>query len=392
MRRPPGLDGGPIYLDYNAITPVDPRVADAVHPHLSTHFGNPSSGRPYAEAPRQALAAARSQLAVLIGASPSDIVFTGGGSESDNLAVRGVALAGRHRGNHVITQQTEHPAVLNACRSLERLHGLEVDHLPVDRDGQVDPAALAAAITPRTVLVSIMTANGETGTLQPIRDLARIARTHGVPFHTDAAQAVGKLPIDVDELGVDLLTIAGHKMYAPKGVGALYVRSGVILEPIVYGGGQEQGLRSGTENVALGVALGCAAELARAELAQGGHDRLSRLRDRLQRHLEARLPGRIRLNGRSPERLPGTLNVSIRGVNGDELLAVTPGVAAATGSACHTGDPEPSPVLLAMGLGRELASSAVRLSLGRWTTAADVGQGADLLAASATRLLSIPPT
>jgi cysteine desulfurase len=389
MQRPRGLDGL-IYLDYNATTPVDPRVADAIEPYLSVHFGNPSSGHRYAEAPRQALAQARRQLAGLIGAGPEDVVFTGGGSESDNLAVRGVALAGRDRGEHVVTQQTEHPAVLNACRSLERFHGMKVSYLPVDRHGQVDPAALDAAITPRTVLVSIMFANGETGTLQPIRELARVARSHGVPFHSDAAQAVGKLPIDVDALGVDLLTVAGHKMYAPKGIGALYVRPGVALEPVIYGGGQERGLRAGTENVALAAALGCAAELARTELAQGGHDWLEGLRDRLQRRLETRLPGRVRLNGRPGERLPGTLNVSVSGVNGDELLAATPGVAAATGSACHASSPEPSPVLLAMGLGAERGLSALRLTLGRWTTDDDVDQGADLLAAGAARLLSDP--
>jgi len=256
-----------------------------------------------------------------------------------------------------------------------------VTYLPVDRDGRVDPAALAEALTPETVLVSIMAANNETGVLQPITDLAGIAHAHGVLFHTDAAQAAGKILIDARAWGVDLLTIAGHKMYAPKGIGALYVRSGV-LEPLVYGGGQERGLRAGTESIVLAVALGAAAHLAHADLDAGGADRIRVLRDLLHHQLDKLLPGRVQLNGHHDRRLPNTLNVSITGAVGDDLLAATPGIAAATGSACHNGSPKPSPVLLAMGHDPGRALSALRLTLGRWTTRDDIGHAAHQIAAA----------
>jgi cysteine desulfurase len=377
----PGLADGPIYLDYNATTPVDPRVAEAALPYLTTHFGNPSSGHAYAEQPRRSLAEARQQLADLIGAQPAEMVFTAGGSEADNLAIRGTALAHDPAASvRIITQASEHPAVLEACRALQRLHGVQVKCLPVDRDGLVAPAALAQAITTGTVLVSIMAANNETGVLQPITELAGIAHARGVLFHTDAAQAAGKIPIDVREWGVDLLTLAGHKMYAPKGIGALYVRSGLRLEPLVYGGGQERGLRSGTESVALAVALGAAARLARTELDAGGADRIRLLRDLLHRRLDELLPGRVQLNGHHDRRLPNTLNVSITGAGGDDLLAATPGIAASTGAACHSGISEPSPVLLAMGHDPGRALSALRLTLGRWTTRDDIEQAAHQIA------------
>lgn len=273
--------------------------------------------------------------------------------------------------------------MLETCRALRRLHGVEVTCLPVDADGLVDPAALAAALTSRTVLVSVMAANNETGAVQPIAELARATRAHGALFHCDAAQAVGKVPVDVDELGVDLLTVVGHKMYAPKGIAALYVRDGVTLEPLVHGGGQERGLRAGTENVALSVALGAAAELAAEEMAEGGHHRVRDLRDRLHAGLSAALPGRVRLNGPVEPRLPNTLNISIDGTRGHELLAAVPEMAASTGSACHSGDHTPSPVLRAMGLDTSRGLSALRLSLGRWTTADDVDRAARLLAAAA---------
>jgi cysteine desulfurase len=380
----PGLADGPIYLDYNATTPVDPRVAETAQPYLATHFGNPSSGHAYAEQPHRALAEARQQLASLIGAEPAEMVFTAGGSEADNLAIRGTALAHvRPASVRIITQASEHPAVLEACRALQRLHGVQVGYVPVGRDGLVDPAALAHAITTDTVLVSIMAANNETGVLQPITELAGIAHARGVLFHTDAAQAAGKIPIDVSEWGVDLLTIAGHKMYAPKGIGALYVRSGLRLEPLVYGGGQERGLRAGTESVALAVALGAAARLARTEIDAGGVDRIRLVRDLLHRRLVELLPGRVQLNGHRDLRLPNTLNVSITGVGGDDLLAATPGIAASTGAACHSGISEPSPVLLAMGHDPGRALSALRLTLGRWTTRDDIEQAAHQIADAA---------
>lgn len=388
----PVLDGSPVYLDYNSTTPVDPRVAEAMRPYLAHWFGNPSSRHAYGAEPQRALSYARGQVAALIGADAGEIVFTGSGSEADNLALRGAVLAAKTDRPHVITQVTEHPAVLETCHALERLHGAELTYLPVDGDGLVDPAALVAAFTQRTVLVSIMAANNETGALQPIAELARITRAHGALFHCDAAQAAGKIPLDVRDSGVDLMTIVGHKMYAPKGIAALYVRQGVALEPLVYGGGQERGLRAGTENVALAVALGTAAELAAEELSKGGAQRISALRNRLQTGLTDRLPGRVHLNGPADSRLPNTLNISIDGIRGHELLAAVPEIAASTGSACHSGDHRPSPVLSAMGLPDTRSLATLRLSLGRWTTADHIDRAVDLLTAvSATARQGQPP-
>ncbi|CAK7285983.1 Cysteine desulfurase [Streptomyces misionensis JCM 4497] len=379
----PGLAGGPVYLDYNATTPVDPRVAEAMLPYLTDFFGNPSSGHPHAVEPRRALAEARGQVADLIGTEPGEIVFTGSGSEADLLALRGAVLASGRSRPHVITQATEHPAVLETCRALRRLHGTRVTVLPVDGDGLLSPEALAAALDEDTVLVSVMAANNETGALQPIGDLAALAHDRGALFHCDAAQAAGKIPLAVEALGVDLLTVVGHKMYAPKGAAALYVRDGVRLEPVVYGGGQERGLRAGTENVALAVALGTAARIAAAELADGTPARIAALRDGLQRRLTEGLPGRVRLNGPAKNRLPNTLNVSIDGALGPELLAAAPEIAASTGSACHSGDHTPSPVLTAMGLDPARALGALRLSLGRWTTPDDIETAATALVRAA---------
>jgi cysteine desulfurase len=310
-------------------------------------------------------------------------VFTSSGSEADLLALRGAVLASGVSHPHVITQATEHPAVLETCRSLERLHGARVTVLPVDGDGVVDPAALAAALTDETVLVSVMAANNETGALQPVPELAALAHRHGALFHCDAAQAAGKIPVDFVAWDVDLLTLVGHKMYAPKGVGALFVRTGVRLEPVTYGGGQEGGLRAGTENVAHAVALGAAARLAAADLDHGAERRIAALRDDLHRRLAEALPGRVHLNGPEQRRLPNTLNVSIDGVVGHELLAATPEVAASTGSACHSGAITPSPVLTAMGLDADRADGALRLSLGRWTSEADIDM------ASATLIMRV---
>ncbi|GAB2965943.1 cysteine desulfurase [Amycolatopsis acidiphila] len=376
MTVPSGLAGGPVYLDHNATTPVDPRVAEAALPYLATHFGNPSSGHAYGHAASAAVVAARAQVAAFLGCAAEEIVFTGGGSDADTLAVRGAALA--HPGDHVITQVTEHPAVLAVCESLERLHGFRVTRLPVDETGLVRPADLRAALTPGTVLVSVMHANNETGTIQPVRELAAIAHEAGALFHTDAAQTAGKIPVSVRDLGVDLLSITGHKFYAPKGVGALYLRAGLGLEPSTYGGGQERGLRAGTENVALIAALGRAAELCDVSAAE--RTRLQVLRELLHSTLRQRLPGRVRLNGHPGLRLPNTLNVSVEGVPAAELLAAVPEVATSTGSACHEGDVRPSPVLTAMGLPASRATSALRLTLGRWTGEDDVLRAAHQLA------------
>lgn len=375
----PALLNGPIYLDYNATTPVDPLVVDAMLPYLSIYFGNPSSSHVYAQLPRQAIAKARAQLAELLGCAPDEVTFTGCGSESDTLAIRGAALANRQRGNHIITQVTEHPAVLNVCRALERLHGFRVTYLPVDSTGYVNPADVEKAIDDQTILVSIMHANNETGTIQSIAHIAEIAHRYGALMHTDASQTVGKISTRVADLGVDLLTVAGHKLYAPKGIGALYIRHGIHLEPAIYGGGQEAGRRAGTENVAYMVALGAAAELAYQQLPTG-QKRLRQLRDLLLQRLQNLLPGQIHLNGHPSERLPNTLNISIDGVIGEEVLVATPTLASSTGSACHEGSTEPSSVLLAMGHTRERALGALRLTLGRWSTEEEIMRSAILLA------------
>ncbi|MEU9591664.1 cysteine desulfurase family protein [Streptomyces sp. NPDC048219] len=379
----PGLAGGPVYLDYNATTPVDPRVAEAAWPYLTDYFGNPSSSHSYAQTPRRALAKARAQVADLIGAGPGEIVFTGSGSEADLLALRGAVLASARPHPHVITQATEHPAVLETCRSLERLHGTRLTVLPVDSEGLVEPAALAAALTEDTVLVSVMAANNETGALQPITELAALAHENGSLFHCDAAQAAGKIPLDVGELGTDLLTMVGHKMYAPKGTAALFVRDGVQLEPVIAGGGQERGLRAGTENVALVVALGTAARIAADELDSDAPARIADLRDDLHQRLTAALPGRVHLNGPDKQRLPNTLNISIDGIPGHELLTAADQIAASTGSACHSGTHTPSPVLTAMGQHPDRALGALRLTLGRWTTPGDIETAAAALSRAA---------
>ncbi|HET8913831.1 MAG TPA: cysteine desulfurase family protein, partial [Ktedonobacteraceae bacterium] len=295
MTIPAGLKDGPIYLDYNATTPVDPQVLEVMWPYFQQHFGNPSSTHVYGSVAHEGVDRARQQVASLLGSEAKDIIFTGGGSEGDNLAIRGAALTA-NRGKHIITQVTEHPGSLNICRALSRLHGFQVTILPVDRSGLVDPAAVEAAIMPETCLITIMHANNETGTLQPIAEIAEIAHRHGVLMHSDAAQSVGKIPTRLDELPVDLLTIAGHKVYAPKGIGALYVRQGLQLEPIIYGGGQEAGRRAGTENIAYIVALGAACMAAQEQLVES-QGRLRQLRDLLQRRLEASLPGSVHLNG-----------------------------------------------------------------------------------------------
>lgn len=360
----------PLYLDYNATTPLDPAVVAALVPYLEEHFGNPSSGHAFGAGAKAAVDQAREQIAALLGCAPDEVVFTSGGSESDNQAIKGIAFARRERGNHVITSQIEHPAVLNTCRYLEARHGFGVTYLPVDADGLVDPAAVEAAITPQTILITIMHANNEVGTLEPIAEIGRIARQHGIALHTDAAQSVGKVPVRVDDLGVDLLTVAGHKLYAPKGIGALYVRRGTTLDPLVHGAGHEGGRRAGTENVPYIVALGTACALASEQL-DGQTKRWLVLRQQLLAGLEARV-GPVKVNGHPERRLPNTLNICVPSVIGEEVLARATGVAASTGSACHAGLTEPSPVLLAMGIEPALALGALRLSLGRWTIAEEI--------------------
>jgi cysteine desulfurase len=364
-----------IYLDFNASTPIAPEVAEAMRAYLSEHFGNPSSHHWAGVPAKDAVERARAEVAGLLGCDPSEIVFTSGGSESNNHAIKGVFFARSNRGKHIITSQIEHPAVLEPCRFLEKL-GAQVTYLPVDHTGMIDPGDVRKAMTRRTILVTVMHANNEVGTIQPIREIAAIARARGVTFHTDAAQTVGKIETWVDELGVDLLTVAGHKLYAPKGVGALYVRRGTPLESLIHGAGHESGRRAGTENVLLDVGLGAACRIARPWL---GLPSVRRLRDRLWERLHASLGERVIPNGHPDLRLPNTLNVSFRGCIGAELLAALDGIAASTGSACHEGRLEMSPVLQAMGLPPEIGLGAIRFSLGRTTTEAEIDEVADRL-------------
>ena len=370
----------PVYLDYNATTPVDPRVADAIESCLRQHFGNPSSTHPYGQAAQRLVTQARQQVAELIGAQADEIIFTGCATEASNLAIRGVARAWRERGRHLVTSAVEHPAVEQPFRRLAE-DGWDVTVLAVDASGRVDPASVAEALRDDTVLVSVMHANNEVGTIQPIAEIAEITRARGILLHSDAAQSVGKIPVDVDALGVDLLSLAGHKFYATKGVGALYLRRGTALSPLLVGAGHEAGLRPGTENVPAIVGLGAAAQIARQRDPQQIL-RMRRLRDQLHERLAAAIP-RILLNGHADERLPNTLNLSFAEVEGRDLLAhAAADVAASVGSACHEDDATVSGVLGAMGIDTARARGAVRLSLGVTTSGAEIERAADALIAA----------
>lgn len=362
----------PIYLDYNATTPIDPGVRNAMLPYVEEHFGNPSSSYVYGQQTKEAVAIARGQVAALIGATLDEIVFTSSGSESDNQAIIGTALANRQKGNHIITSRIEHPAVLNTCRYLEERLGFRIIYLPVDKYGLVDPEDVRRAITKDTILITIMHANNEVGTIEPIAEIGEIAQEREISFHTDAAQSCGKIDVDVNHLKVDLLTIAGHKLYAPKGIGALFIRSDTRIDSIIHGAGQEKGRRAGTENVPYVVGLGAACDIARDALPNYDKE-VKHLRDRLQDRLETGLgKDKVKLNGHPGRRLPNTLNMSIRGIVSEELLSQIPRIAASTGAACHAGSTEPSSVLLEMGLDRELALGALRLTLGRWSTQEEI--------------------
>jgi cysteine desulfurase len=354
----------PIYLDFNASTPIAPEVATAMRPLLEGHYGNPSSAHWAGQPAHAALDSARSEVAALLACSPDEIVFTSGGTESNNLAIKGAYFAARGLGNHIVTSQVEHPSTAGPCRFLERF-GAEVTYVPVDAAGRINPDDVRRAITDRTVLVTIMHANNEVGTIQPIEEIGRIARDRGVLMHTDAAQSVGKIPTRVDALGVDLLSVAGHKLYAPKGVGALYVRRGVVLEPLIHGAGHECGRRAGTESAFLATGLGAACALARSD--DRTHE-IRRMRDRLWAELRAVFGDQVVLNGHPTLRLPNTLNVSFIGRVGADILARLDGVAASTGSACHAGRVEHSPVLTAMAVPSSTRMGAIRFSLGRTTT------------------------
>ena len=374
----------PIYMDGHATTRVDPRVVEAMLPFFTDDYGNAASRQHrFGWRARDAVSAARASVAKLIGATARELIFTSGATESNNLALKGVAEASRDRGNHLVTVETEHRAVLDPCARLAR-HGLRVSHLPVRADGFVTPASLEAAIGPETVLVSIMLANNETGVVQPIADLARIARSRGVPLHTDAAQAAGFVPVDVEAAGVDLLSLTAHKLYGPKGVGALFVRRGVDVAAMMDGGGHEAGLRSGTLNVPAIVGFGRAAALCLDDMA-GEAVRLRRLRDRLWEKLRRSLSG-VTVNGSMTARLPHNLNVSIEGVNGEQLLTGLNDVAVSSGAACTSIRHESSHVLRALGVDDALARASIRFGLGRFNTEAEVDHVADTLCALVERL------
>src|SRR5262245_58203414 len=382
----------PIYMDNNATTRCDPRVVEAMLPFFTEHFGNAASrNHPFGWFAEAAVDDARDQVAALIGASGKEIIFTSGATESNNLAIKGVAAMYRKKGNHVITQLTEHKAVIDPCKRLER-EGFQVTYLPVDRFGQVHAEQIAAAMTDKTILVSIMTANNEIGTIQPIEAIGKLCKSKGVLFHTDAVQAVGKVPVDVEKMGIDLLSLSGHKLYAPKGIGALYVRKKdprVRLAPQIDGSGHERGMRSGTLPVPSIVGLGTACDIAGREM-EAESARTFRLREKLRKGIMDRLPETY-LNGHPTERLPGNANISFAYVEGEGLMMGIKEVAVSSGSACTSASLEPSYVLRALGVGDELAHSSIRFGVGRFNTEEEVDFVIDHVVREVNRLREMSP-
>jgi cysteine desulfurase len=382
----------PIYMDNNATTRCDPRVVEAMLPYFTEKYGNAASrNHAFGWEAEAAVEEARAQVASIIGASAKEIVFTSGATESNNLALKGVASMYRKKGNHIITAVTEHKAVIDPCKRLER-DGFQVTFLPVDRFGQVHPEQVAEAITPQTILVSIMAANNEIGTLNPIREIGRVCKEKGVLFHTDAVQAVGKVPIDVQEMGIDLLSLTAHKLYGPKGIGALYVRKKdprVRLDPILDGGGHERGMRSGTLAVPLIVGFGKACDIAQREMPEEAA-RLLQLRERLREGIMSRLEETY-INGHPTERLPGNINISFAYVEGEALMMGIKDVAVSSGSACTSASLEPSYVLRALGVGDELAHSSIRFGLGRFNTQEEVDFVIDQVVKAVTHLREMSP-
>jgi cysteine desulfurase len=369
-----------IYLDYNATTPIDKEVADAMLPYLYGYFGNPSSSHELGIEAKNAIEKSRKQVAVLLGCTPDEILFTSGGSESNNTVIKGVANTYKNKGNHIITSKIEHPAIINPCKYLESI-GFEVSYVPVDQYGMVNSKDVEKLITDQTILVTIMHSNNEVGTIQPIEEISSICKKYNVLFHTDASQSVGKVPINVESLGVDFLTVAGHKLYAPKGVGALYIRNGVHIEPLIHGAGHESGRRAGTENIVLEVGLGKACEISIEALKSS---KINELTDYFYSSLKKNFGDRVVLNGHPEKRLPNTLNVSFIGYNGHEVLNHLKEAAASTGSACHSGMTSISPVLQAMGVEEDVGRGAVRFSLGRYTTKEEI----DIVLNNLTEILS----
>jgi len=380
-----------IYLDYNATTPVDEEVLEAMGPLFRGGFGNPSSAHRYGRVPKKHLEEGREQVAALIGCRPREVVFTSGGTESDNAAIKGAAFALREKGKHIITTAVEHHAVLHTCRYLEERFGFAVTCLPVDGDGLVSPEAVRDAITEETVLVSVMTANNETGSLNPVAEIGRTTRERGILFHTDAVQAVGKIPIDVEEMGVDLLSLSAHKIYGPKGMGALFLREGAEVDPVMHGGGHEGGRRAGTENIPGIAGLGKAAEIARREMEEEG-PRLRALRDEFWERVQKEVPD-VRLNGHPEKRLPNTVNISFPRIEGESAMMMldTKGIALSTGSACSSEDLEPSHVLKAMGIDTVDARGALRFSFGRGTTGEEIDTLMEHLPGIVERLRQMSP-
>jgi cysteine desulfurase len=382
----------PIYMDYHATTPVDPRVLEAMLPYFTEHFGNAASrNHDFGWQAETAVETARKQVADLIGANVKEVIFTSGATESNNLAIKGVAEMYREKGNHIITCVTEHKAVIDTCKKLEK-QGARVTYLPVQKDGRISLDDLRAAITDKTILITIMTANNEIGVLQPIAEIGAIAKEKGILFHTDAVQAVGKVPFDVNEMKVDLVSLSGHKFYGPKGVGALFVRRRnprVLLSEQISGGGHERGMRSGTLNVPGIVGLGKAAAIAKAEMATEG-ERLRKLRDRLNEKFHKGLD-EIYINGSMEHRLPHNLNISFAYVEGESLLMGINDVAVSSGSACTSASLEPSYVLKALGAGDDLAHSSIRFGLGRWTTEEEVDYVVEKLTTVVRRLREMSP-
>jgi len=379
-----------IYLDYAATTPTHPEVVKAMLPYFTEAFGNPSSIHSYGQEAKGAIEEARVKVASLISARGEEIVFTSGGTEADNFAIKGVAFANESRGNHIITSSVEHHAVIETCKFLEK-RGFRVTYLPVDEYGLVDFNDVRKAITDKTILISVMRANNEMGTIEPIAEIDKIAKEAGVYFHTDAVQAVGHIPVDVDDLGVDLLSMSAHKLYGPKGVGALYIRKGTKLTSFMHGGEQERRRRASTENVPGIVGFGKAAELARQEMSEEA-ERLTCLRDRLVKGLLERID-HTRLNGHPIMRLPNNVNISVDFVEGESMLLNLDleGICASTGSACSSSSLEPSHMLLAMGLSHEQAHGSLRFSLGKWTTEEDIERVLDVLPSVVAKLRAMSP-
>ncbi len=369
-----------LYLDYNATTPVDSRVADTMQPFLREYFGNPSSNHALGWASRKAIDSARLQVATMLGAKPEEIIFTSSGTEANNHAIIGAALSRRSQGNHIITCTVEHPAVTEVCKHLET-RGFTYTEVPVDAQGRVQVQDVEAAMTPETILVTIMLANNEVGTLQPIAEIARLARENNALMHTDCAQAVGKVPVNVQDLDVDLLSLASHKIYGPKGIGVLFIRQGVEIPNLMHGAGHESGRRPGTENILEIAGLGEACRLVAEDVLEEG-ERLSALRNQLQQSLLAIYPEAI-INGHPQWRLPNTLSISFPHLRSDEIMAAMPDVAVSAGAACHGGGPVASHVLTAMGVPVAVALGTLRISLGRMTTAEEVAQGAERIGKAA---------